>query len=1364
MNSIDRIIFKNNDIPTTYLISNSIEGYLNTTDGKFYKESSYTTEIAGAATVLYLDKATNKLYRYNESNHQYIAIVGGGSSITIDDEIDSSSTNPVQNKVIYSALEDKIDNSLKGANNGIAELDSNGKLNFSQLPLGEASSTAYRGDRGKTAYDHSQITSGNPHNVTASEIGLGNVNNTADIDKPISTAVQTALNLKANSEDLGTAATKNIPASGDASTTEVVMGNDSRLTDSRNAADVSSWAKAANKPSYTASEVGAYTKSEVDNKISTLETNIDWKETVATFSDIATTYPNPVDGWTVNVKDTDYTYRYNGSAWVAISANAIPQATTSVNGLMTTTQVTKLDGIATGAEVNVQSDWDVTDSSSDAFIKNKPTIPDISTKMDKANPTGTGSFSLNRNSYGTTGSYSFVEGYQCIGSGNSSHAEGFSTIASAQGSHSEGAATTASGVDSHAEGTETEASANHAHAEGSSTKASGSASHAEGYDTVAGYNFQHVGGKFNDNKATTLFEIGNGTDDNTRSNAFEVYNDGSLSTDNGTTKIKLENLVSQSEPIENTVDFTDVISITDALPVNAKDVKLKVDAVQDLHGYDNPWVGGAGKNKLPTKLSEIKTTNTFGTWSGNSYTWRGITYTILIDESDDVIGIKMNGTATEGGATLYWPSFTVSNIPSGAYILSLDNTSSVTNGSYIYMNALNGNTLVRQLGFSRKADKSISVDYADYNQLEIGLRINSGDVVNNATFYPMLRPSGTSADFEPYTNICPISGWDNAKVVRAGKNLYNKEAPNVSSIANKTSITQLTNGIRVTAVESSSYLSIAQIVIDDLTAYEGKSLTLKCKYTHKSSNGILCALQGLKNGTEVLWDTMNGIDGEAWTTVNITSAHAGATLYFRAYISASNTISVGDYTDYTEIQIEVGTTATSYEPYKETRELTISLGGTRYGGILDVTSGVLTLTKAIYDLGDYSYNHNTGDNRNYFYTTAPISAIKGFANSTANDGISNKYVADSWNNIMASNPTANGKFAISSDKYFGIRDDNANSMSTSDFKTYVTGTKILATLATPQTIQLTPTEVKLLLGYNILFGDTGDISLTYNPATFGNVVEEVGELEGQLTNEVSTRAMLGAHNLLRYKDNWQAYSTPNGITASIEADGGIKLLGTVSPSNAIFPIYEFVSPYTVSAIATCDAPDVNEYFVITNVTDGTTLGYLADDPKTLSLVKGKTYKFELRISNGTSMGDGITLHPMLRLATDAVTNYEAPAKTNVELTEKLTGGIITVSNYSASEANAWEYSNISFTLEKPALVGVFYNYNNSPTKGVAISLSNNSLASSKIVNEVTSGSAIQAIGILPAGTYYVLVKAGGTGANQIRVYNLMTLDFIPFPY
>ena len=115
---------------------------------------------------------------------------------------------------------------LIGAANGLAELDGTGKVPSAQLPsfvddveeyanlagfpvtgesgkiyialdsnltyrwggttyveispslaLGETSASAYRGDRGKIAYDHSQLTSGNPHNVTKSDVGLSNVVN-----------------------------------------------------------------------------------------------------------------------------------------------------------------------------------------------------------------------------------------------------------------------------------------------------------------------------------------------------------------------------------------------------------------------------------------------------------------------------------------------------------------------------------------------------------------------------------------------------------------------------------------------------------------------------------------------------------------------------------------------------------------------------------------------------------------------------------------------------------------------------------------------------------------------------------------------------------------------------------------------------------------------------------------------------------------------------------------------------------------------------------------------------------------------------------------------------------------------------------
>lgn len=51
-------------------------------------------------------------------------------------------------------------------------------------------------------------------------------------------------------------------------------------------------------------------------------------------------------------------------------------ATTSSNGLMSSTDKTKLDGIAAGAEVNVQSDWNQTNNAADDYIKNKPFIPE----------------------------------------------------------------------------------------------------------------------------------------------------------------------------------------------------------------------------------------------------------------------------------------------------------------------------------------------------------------------------------------------------------------------------------------------------------------------------------------------------------------------------------------------------------------------------------------------------------------------------------------------------------------------------------------------------------------------------------------------------------------------------------------------------------------------------------------------------------------------------------------------------------------------------------------------------------------------------------------------------------------------------
>ena len=91
------------------------------------------------------------------------------------------------------------------------------------LALGETSSTAYAGNKGKATTDkintHVSNTS-NPHSVTKAQVGLSNVNNTSDLNKPISTATQEALDLKADKTQLSDMETKT-----NAAATYQVKGN-----------------------------------------------------------------------------------------------------------------------------------------------------------------------------------------------------------------------------------------------------------------------------------------------------------------------------------------------------------------------------------------------------------------------------------------------------------------------------------------------------------------------------------------------------------------------------------------------------------------------------------------------------------------------------------------------------------------------------------------------------------------------------------------------------------------------------------------------------------------------------------------------------------------------------------------------------------------------------------------------------------------------------------------------------------------------------------------------------------------------------------------------------------------------------------
>jgi len=102
-------------VPSSQLpsyVDDTLEGYLY--NGNFYSDSSHTILIAAETGKIYVDKSTNRCYRWSGSQYTEIS---------------------------------------------------------ASLALGETSSTAYRGDRGKIAYEHSQRT-GNPHGTSLSDLGV----------------------------------------------------------------------------------------------------------------------------------------------------------------------------------------------------------------------------------------------------------------------------------------------------------------------------------------------------------------------------------------------------------------------------------------------------------------------------------------------------------------------------------------------------------------------------------------------------------------------------------------------------------------------------------------------------------------------------------------------------------------------------------------------------------------------------------------------------------------------------------------------------------------------------------------------------------------------------------------------------------------------------------------------------------------------------------------------------------------------------------------------------------------------------------------------------------------------------------------
>ena len=79
-NVLNQIVINQNGLTATYKIGDIIEGYYDSTTGKFYEESTHTTEIQGASGFLYVDLGNNDIYIYKTSTSSFVKVSGSGGT------------------------------------------------------------------------------------------------------------------------------------------------------------------------------------------------------------------------------------------------------------------------------------------------------------------------------------------------------------------------------------------------------------------------------------------------------------------------------------------------------------------------------------------------------------------------------------------------------------------------------------------------------------------------------------------------------------------------------------------------------------------------------------------------------------------------------------------------------------------------------------------------------------------------------------------------------------------------------------------------------------------------------------------------------------------------------------------------------------------------------------------------------------------------------------------------------------------------------------------------------------------------------------------------------------------------------------
>ena len=359
-----------------------------------------------------------------------------------------------------------------------------------------------------------------------------------------------------------------------------------------------------------------------------------------------------------------------------------------------------------------------------------------------------------------------------------------------------------------------------------------------------------------------------------------------------------------------------------------------------------------------------------------------------------------------------------------------------------------------------------------------------------------------SGDPSP-TNIRPITGHTEAKVTRTGKNVSpitvnGIKALNTSGTWNGN--TYSANGLTL-AIETNINNEVTGIKVNGtVTATLAFNLANPIFVAQKAY--ILSGISGGANDTYKL-DIIT-TQGGGMTRATATTQEVQFTAPNDGYINSNRLVfyagtSFNDKMFYPMIRIAEDTSA-SYEPYNG-QEVTVDLDGTRYGGTLDVISGVLTVKRAFVEYdgsSDEAWEYGAGAGLNQFYIQnigIKLSTIDIICNRLKTIALQDR--AGNYNTV-----------------YAGTNIDTINVnmesiTSISDWKNWLStnNLQIAYALATPITVQLTPEEITTLVGVNNLLAPLDGQEITeakYRPVyTYEELTDDLVEKTGVWSNSVT---------------------------------------------------------------------------------------------------------------------------------------------------------------------------------------------------------------------------------------------------------------------